>query len=473
MQIFAVPLRSGDVLFHVFDDFDAGVIDQNELGKILSEMGLTAGMPAEPVRPEESSSMDRSACDTAATEKHTASDRGFRKWIIPGVILLVIIALGAGIFLSTGRQKPQDPADTKNSEETKSDQENIVSVESTQESSETPEITSEASSERTSKTTDYRYTLSEDHAEINYYDRDLEVLDIPSEIEGLPVTVIQYESASGATDTRPNLREVILPETITEIGAYTFSNCPKLEEIKIPDSVTEIGGCAFYNCTALSSLDLPEGLTEIGIAAFSECKSLQEISIPDGVQRIRTSTFQGCTGLTSVALGAGTVIIDDYAFCLCTGLRRISLPSSITRIGQQAFSYCLLLGKVEYDGDRNQWSEIDIDSGNEQLVSAAIQFAGTETEEKQAEADEDSGLPGTWSGLWADFIVITITLNEDGTYVNSNSLYPDEQFTGTWMLMDNYLVFDGNTESGYYLYDGESLSASYEEGDVILLKEPS
>ena len=44
------------------------------------------------------------------------------------------------------------------------------------------------------------------------------------------------------------VKELVIPNGVTEIGSYTFSGCTSLSSITIPDSVTEIGEGAFQSC---------------------------------------------------------------------------------------------------------------------------------------------------------------------------------------------------------------------------------
>lgn len=75
------------------------------------------------------------------------------------------------------------------------------------------------------------------------------------------------------------LKEIILPNTIKEIGENAFDKCTGLASVTIPNSVTTIGRCAFYDCSELTS-----------------------ITIPDSVTTIEWRAFQGCSGLTSVTI---------------------------------------------------------------------------------------------------------------------------------------------------------------------------
>jgi hypothetical protein len=72
-------------------------------------------------------------------------------------------------------------------------------------------------------------------------------------------------SASGAFGNCTKLKKIILPNTLTSIGAYAFYNCTSLEELNIPNTVTAIGNGAFYNCIGIKDLIIP---ISIGIYVF-------------------------------------------------------------------------------------------------------------------------------------------------------------------------------------------------------------
>ncbi len=69
-------------------------------------------------------------------------------------------------------------------------------------------------------------------------DEKAEIVDIPCEIDGKKVTVIDKRCFANCNRT---LKKVILPDTLKEIGDYAFEKCDKLEEPVIPPSVTKVG----------------------------------------------------------------------------------------------------------------------------------------------------------------------------------------------------------------------------------------
>ena len=58
----------------------------------------------------------------------------------------------------------------------------------------------------------------------------------------------------------------------------SFYYCPALKDVKVPDSVTNIDAYAFYSCYGLTSIELGSGLAKIGNDAFSGCSGLTEIT---------------------------------------------------------------------------------------------------------------------------------------------------------------------------------------------------
>ncbi len=143
------------------------------------------------------------------------------------------------------------------------------------------------------------------------------------------------------------LTKATIPEGITKIGDYAFSNCSSLISIDIPDSVTSIGDYTFYNCSSLTNINIPNSVTSIGHSAFSYCRSLTSIEIPDGVTSIGDYTFHNCSSLTSINIPDSVKSIGDDTFEGCSSLIIIEIPDGVTSIGEHAFSYCSSLISID------------------------------------------------------------------------------------------------------------------------------
>ena len=113
-------------------------------------------------------------------------------------------------------------------------------------------------------------------AEISRFNGEESDFVIPSEIEGHKVVSI----GTGAFKDS-NVKNIVVPNSVTSIGNSAFYGCSSLTQIEIPTSVTSIGDDAFHNCSSLSQIEIPSSVTSIGRAAFSGCSNLTIWCDPD------------------------------------------------------------------------------------------------------------------------------------------------------------------------------------------------
>ena len=96
---------------------------------------------------------------------------------------------------------------------------------------------------------------------------------------------------------------MVIPESVTSIGANAFSGCRSLTNVTIPDSVTSIEGAAFYECIGLTSVVIPESVTSIGVDAFYDCNNLLTVEFNGNAPAVRDFAFEGvaygCKALVS------------------------------------------------------------------------------------------------------------------------------------------------------------------------------
>lgn len=91
-----------------------------------------------------------------------------------------------------------------------------------------------------------------------------------------------------------DIKQVVLPEGLTEIQTKAFAGFSKLETINFPQSLIYIGDNAFDNDVALTGeIDLPRKLEYIGHGAFNWCPALNKVTIHSGICTVETSVFYG------------------------------------------------------------------------------------------------------------------------------------------------------------------------------------
>ncbi|MBO5021964.1 MAG: leucine-rich repeat domain-containing protein, partial [Clostridia bacterium] len=106
-----------------------------------------------------------------------------------------------------------------------------------------------------------------------------------------------------------------------------------------------VGGVqgVFQGCSSLKEVVLPNNLSQIGINAFYGCTSLTSITIPDSVTSIGDSAFYGCTNLievnvkaTSVPIGSGDISGYGNMFDGCSSSLKIYVPTASVSAYQTA-----------------------------------------------------------------------------------------------------------------------------------------
>ena len=122
---------------------------------------------------------------------------------------------------------------------------------------------------------DFEYEIIDGEITITGYKNELvESITIPEYIDGYIVRRIGY----GAFDGFTYIKEINIPNSVTNIGDEAFWNCKSLTKIKIPDSVIIIYDNAFGRCISLKEINIPNSVTTIGKFIFRACFSLTEIN---------------------------------------------------------------------------------------------------------------------------------------------------------------------------------------------------
>ncbi|MCL2214905.1 MAG: leucine-rich repeat protein [Treponema sp.] len=315
---------------------------------------------------------------------------------------------------------------------------------------------------------------------ITKYTGNATILNIPENIQSLPVTVIGRSAFSRCT----NLATINLTPLITSIEAWAFNDCSNLTSILIPSSVTSIGDYVFWGCTSLGNITIPSSVTSIGQQTFQNCLSLTNVNIPLSVTYINVSAFSGCSNLTniivdnrnSVYTSIDGVLLDENmstiliypqgkrgvtyiihssvttigngAFNNNNNLTTIIIPLSVTTIGNGAFSNCKNLANITIP-----YSVTNIDgnpfNGCSNLTAIII--------------DNNNTVYTSIDGVLFDKLIRTIIAYPDGKISRTYSIPSSVTAIGGWAFygskLTNVIIPSSVTTIGIAAFNRSSLTS--------------
>ena len=162
-----------------------------------------------------------------------------------------------------------------------------------------------------------------------------------------------YNSVNGGTNGANALKRVVFADGMKKIPNYICANSSEntvLIEIVIPESVEEIGKYAFKNCNGIENIFFEKNISKIDEGAFTLCKNLKKIEFEQTDKYYPTvidaSVFSKCTGLEEVILTSNVTEIGTRAFEYCNNLTRIELPEGVEKVGIEAFRNCINLKEI-------------------------------------------------------------------------------------------------------------------------------
>lgn len=133
---------------------------------------------------------------------------------------------------------------------------------------------------------------------------------------------------------------------LSKMGPYALSNCT-LNFSEFPGKISKISNCAFSYATftAIKDLILPETVTEIDINAFVFVKGLDSVTLPQNITFISEDCFRA-SSIKSVQFSENIKRIEKYAYKDCLNLSAITLPKTIEYCEIDAFLGCTSLKTV-------------------------------------------------------------------------------------------------------------------------------
>lgn len=158
-------------------------------------------------------------------------------------------------------------------------------------------------------------------------------------IDKLIIDGVEIIESNGFASIRIN--QIIMGDncTITTLPASLFANNTRINNVVLADSITEIGANAFMSCSSLATVSLPAHIQKIGAKAFASCAKLQNVDLGDSLTNIYNMAFANCENITSIVFPETLKSIGTSAFDNCTKLVNIKFPKArISSIESNAFS---------------------------------------------------------------------------------------------------------------------------------------
>lgn len=234
--------------------------------------------------------------------------------------------------------------------------------------------------EQANPASDFAYTADGGEVTITEYTGTSEHVLIPDTIDGLPVTALGHRAFYEKTVTT-----VVVPDSVTEIGAACFSGDNYLVSLKLPDGLKRLPPASLESCMRLYDFDLPQSLEKIYSSVFEFNYYLTHLTLPSSLTEIEQQNFIGLYGLQSLTLAEdneafkldetngllmtadgtrllhcfsdivpaeeiilpeGVKIVDPFAFHYDYDVKRIVLPEGVETIGAMAFAMCPNLTEI-------------------------------------------------------------------------------------------------------------------------------
>ncbi len=151
------------------------------------------------------------------------------------------------------------------------------------------------------------------------------------------------------------VEEVVVPASVTTIGSNAFANTPNLRTVTFKDpadgedpqpltlaagSTSATGTTGVFFDSAIETLTLPERLVALPTGTFMNTTRLTTLNLPSSVTAIPKYCFYG-SATPSLHITEYIISVGDYAYSYTTGLKDLTAEDfgKITYIGQYTFEY--------------------------------------------------------------------------------------------------------------------------------------
>ncbi len=192
---------------------------------------------------------------------------------------------------------------------------------------------------------DFEYEIIDGEVHITLYKGNAEILEIPSEIEGLPVTSFSMGTFKEVIN-QDHVQEIILPISVRTLGDHALYQCNPISVIGL-EHIECLEYCAITGAGSyMQDISLPS-LKKIGSSSFSG----KHISIPDNLVIEDPNSLHVSQGITLLESGSTPLLYSDQYGLYTYDRKKLIMiyrdsikghfvvPEGTEIIGEQALGY--------------------------------------------------------------------------------------------------------------------------------------
>ena len=168
-------------------------------------------------------------------------------------------------------------------------------------------------------------------------------LELPESFTYNDEVFTEYTIAPNTFAVVNGLKELVIPNSVTDLAEGVFGGCSSLEKLTVPsmfgktlyalfgceeandmdtsleevyvtNETTDIAERAFYNCDSLEVIHIEGTLENVGAYAFGYCDSLEEVILADSIKTFSISVFSNSASLKKVWLPASLEQLERNIF---------------------------------------------------------------------------------------------------------------------------------------------------------------
>lgn len=177
---------------------------------------------------------------------------------------------------------------------------------------------------------------------------------IEAGLEGVGKNAFAYGS-----EGESQIKEVSLPETLTEIGDNAFKNNDQIEKVEA-EGVKNIGNQAFENCSSLEEVKLGDNVKSLGEKVFNNCGLVDVMAVKSATPpAITARTFEGIGRMSANAPAKVKAKYAARKAKAATGQKSVSLEVPDAHISKYLAAQYWNLFSFEYIGEHGGIVESD------------------------------------------------------------------------------------------------------------------